>query len=287
MRARWPVAPLFARRALRSTGARMAVGILALFVLCAVAAKQLAPYDPRVQPAADTGKNQPPSRAHPFGTDGASRDVLSRLIYGARVSLGVAGSSVLLAVTVGALVGALAGFAGGWVDAAAMRLVDAVLSVPRLLLLIALVASVGPLSIGGIILLLGLTGWPVTSRIVRAEVRTLREREYVHAARATGVPEWRILAAHVLPGVIPQLIVAATLALASVIPTEASLSYLGLGLRPPTPSWGNMILEGSDDPRTWWLVLFPGLAIVATVLSVNALGDRLREAIDARQYQRR
>jgi peptide/nickel transport system permease protein len=277
LRARWPVAPLFARRALRSTGARVALAVLALLVLCAVAAPQLAPYDPREQPHADTGKNQPPSRAHPFGTDSFSRDVLSRVIYGARVSLGVAAASVALAVTLGALVGALAGFAGGWVDAVGMRLVDAVLSVPRLLLLVVLVASTGALSVGGIILLLGLTGWPVTSRIVRAEVRALREREYVHAARATGVP-----------GIVPQVIVAATLALAGVSPTEASLSFLGLGVRPPTSSWGNIILDGADRPGdTWWVVLFPGLAIVATVLAVNALGDRLREAIDARQYQRR
>jgi peptide/nickel transport system permease protein len=288
VRARWPVAPLFARRALRSTGARVALAVLALLVLCAVAAPQLAPYDPREQPHADTGKNQPPSRAHPFGTDSFSRDVLSRVIYGARVSLGVAAASVALAVTLGALVGALAGFAGGWVDAVAMRLVDAVLSVPRLLLLVVLVASTGALSVGGIILLLGLTGWPVTSRIVRAEVRALREREYVHAARATGVPEWRILFGHILPGIVPQVSVAATLALAGVIPTEASLSFLGLGVRPPTSSWGNIILDGADRPGdTWWVVLFPGLAIVSTVLAVNALGDRLREAIDARQYQRR
>ena len=287
MNSGWPRAPVFAQRALRSTGARLSLVMLVLFVLCAVAAPRLAPYDPREQPNADTGKNQPPSSAHPFGTDLYSRDVLSRVIYGARVSLGVSAASVLLAVTLGAIVGAVAGFTGGLVDAAAMRLVDAVLSVPRLLLLIVLVAFTGALSVGGIILLLGLTGWAATSRIVRAEVRALREREYVTAARAAGVPEWRILRSHILPGVIPQLIVAATLALATVIPLEAGLSFLGLGVRPPTPSWGNIIFDGSEHADAWWVVLFPGLAIVATVLAINSLGERLREAIDARQVPRK
>ena len=272
------------RATLRSTGARVALGVLALFVLCAVAAPAVAPYDPRVQPNTETEKNLAPSAAHPFGTDPYSRDVLSRVVYGARVSLGVAAASVLLAVTLGTAWGAVAGFAGGWVDAACMRVVDAVLSVPRLLLLIVLVASTGTLSVGGIILLLGLTGWPATSRIVRGEVRALREREFVLAARATGVSEWRILAAHVLPGVVPQMLVAATLAFATVIPLEAGLSFLGFGVQPPTPSWGNIIFDGAERPLdAWWLVLFPGLAIVCTVLAVNAIGDRLREGVDPRQ----
>ena len=186
-------------------------------------------------------------------------------------------------VVIGTTVGALAGFAGGWVDAVCMRMVDALLSVPRLLLLIVIVASTGQLPVAGLILLLGFTSWPGMSRIVRGEVRALRVREFVLAARAGGVPERRILVSHVLPGVVPQVLVAATLALASVIPLEAGLSYLGFGVRLPTPSWGNIIREGSDTAvETWWMVLFPGLAIVATVLAVNTLGERMRDALDPR-----
>jgi len=272
------------RRVLRSTGARVACAVLALFVIAAIAAPLVAPYDPTVHPDPVLLKNLPPSAAHPFGTDPFSRDVLSRVIFGARVSLGVAAASVLIAVSLGTALGAVAGLAGGWVDAVCMRAVDAVLSVPRLLLLIALVASTGPLPVGGIILLLGLTGWPATSRIVRAEVRALRERDFVVAARAMGVARHRILSRHLLPAVAPQVLVAATVAFASVIPLEAGLSFLGLGVRPPTPSWGSIILDGADRPaQLWWLVLFPGMAIVGVVFAVNAIGERLREAVDPRQ----
>ncbi|MFI5310653.1 MAG: ABC transporter permease [Gemmatimonadales bacterium] len=272
------------RRTLRPTSSRIAAFVLVAFVVIALAPRAFAPYDPRAQPDIVLGKDLPPSAAHPFGTDRSSRDVLSRVVFGTRVSLGVAAASVLLAVTLGAAWGAVAGFVGGWVDAVCMRVVDAVLSVPRLLLLIALVASTGALSVGGIILLLGLTGWPGMSRIVRAEVRTIRQREFVLAARALGLPEWRILVSHVVPGVLPHVLVAATLAFATVIPLEAGLSFLGLGVQEPTPSWGNMILDGADQPlQTWWVVFFPGLAIVCTVLAVNAIGDRLREVADPRQ----
>jgi len=274
------------RAALGTRGSRLAAAVLLAFVLTALGARYIAPHDPNAQPDIVLGKSLPPSAAHPLGTDQASRDVLSRVIWGAQVSLGVAAGSVLLAITLGASWGAVAGFAGGWADAVMMRVVDAVLSVPRLLLLIVLVASRPdePLSVGGIILLLGLTGWPATSRIVRAEVRALREREFVLAARAIGVPAWRILLVHVMPGVVPQILVAATLAFATVIPLEAGLAFLGLGVPTPTPSWGNIIRDGAEHPEvTWWLVFFPGLAIVCTVLAVNAIGDRLREAADPRQ----
>ena len=157
---------------------------------------------------------------------------------------------MLLALTLGAAVGAAAGWAGGWTDVVCMRLVDAVLAVPRVLLLLALVASTGPLSVGGIILLLGFTGWAGTSRLVRGEVRLLREREYVLASRATGTREWRVFFRHVLPGVVPQLLVTGTLAFASVIPLEAGLSFLGLGVQPPTASWGNIISDAAERPAT-------------------------------------
>ena len=272
------------RRMLRGTSARIALAVLGLAALVAVAAPALAPYDPREQPEVVSERNRPPSAAHPFGTDQYSRDVLSRVIWGSQVSLGVAVSSVLLAVTLGALVGAVAGFAGGWLDAILMRLVDAMLSVPRVLLLLVLVASLGSLSVSGIVLLLGLTGWPGMSRIVRSEVYSLKQREFVLAARATGVTEWRVLTRHILPALVPLLLVAATMAFASVIPLEAGLSFLGLGIQPPMASWGNIILDGADRPGdVWWVVFFPGVAIVATVLAINTLGDRLREAVDPRQ----
>jgi peptide/nickel transport system permease protein len=267
-----------------SGGVRVAFATLAFFTVCAMAARALAPHDPNAQPDIVGQRNLPPSVTNPLGTDQFSRDVLSRVIYGTRVSLGVAAASAALAVTIGAAWGAIAGFAGGVADAALMRIVDAVLSVPRVLLLIVLVATLGPPSVGAIILLLGLTGWPATSRIVRSAVLGLRRREFVLAARAMGLPEWRILTTHLFPAIVPQVTVAATLAFAAVIPLEAGLSFLGLGVRPPTPSWGNIILDGRDRPaETWWLVLFPGIAIVATVLAVNAIADWLREMNDPRQ----
>jgi peptide/nickel transport system permease protein len=263
---------------------KFAAGLLLIFMLVAVAAPVIAPYDPRATPQSETQKNMPPSLAHPFGTDEFSRDVLSRVMYGSRVSLGVAAAAVALAMTLGAAVGAAAGYAGGWTDTILMRLVDAMLSVPRVLLLIVLVASTGPLSVGGIILLLGFTGWGATSRLIRGEVMQLKERDYVLASRATGTREWRVFVTHVLPGAVPQLLVAATLALATVIPLEAGLSFLGLGVQPPTASWGNIISDAAERPGdTWWVVLFPGLAIVCTVLAVNTIGERLRQRADPRQ----
>ena len=263
---------------------KLAAAVLLIFALVAVAAPKLAPYDPRATPQSDSLKNLAPSASHPFGTDKYSRDVLSRVIYGARVSLGVAVLAVALALTLGAAIGALAGQAGGWIDIVCMRFVDAMLSVPRVLLLMVLVASTGSLSVGGIILLLGFTGWAGTSRLVRGEVRRLRERDYVLAARAAGASEWRVFTRHVLPGVVPQLLVTGTLALATVIPLEAGLSFLGLGVQPPTASWGSIISDAAERPGdTWWVVLFPGLAIVCTVLAVNTIGERLREKVDPRQ----
>ena len=265
---------------------KIAAGVLVLFVIVALAAPAIAPHDPRATPQSETQKNTAPSAAHPFGTDQYSRDVLSRVIYGARVSLGVAAAAVLLALTLGAAVGAIAGYAGGWTDVVCMRLVDAALSVPRVLLLLVIVASTGPLSVGGIIVLLGLTSWPATSRLLRAEVRLLKARDYVLASRASGTPDWRVFVNHVLPGLVPQLLVAGTLALTTVISLEAGLSFLGLGVQPPTASWGGIIGDAAERPgETWWIVLFPGLAIVCTVLAVNTIGERLRERLDPRERQ--
>lgn len=257
-------------------------GLIALIIVAAFA-PFVAPYDPSAQPDVVLEKNLPPSLEHPFGTDSYSRDVLSRVIYGSRTSLAVAGISVLVALALGTAVGAIAGFAGGNVDRWLMRGVDAVLSIPRLLLLLVIAAAFGQLSLGGLVLVLGLTGWPAMSRIVRAQVREMTALDHVLAARALGVQPSRILTRHVMPGVWPQVLVAATLAVASVIPLEAGLSFLGLGVPAPSPSWGNIMLEGYEQRlRAWWLVVFPGVAIVTTVLAVNVVGERFREALDPR-----
>jgi len=269
--------------ALRGAAARAALATVTCLVVIALTAPVLAPYDPAAQPDVVGQKNLPPSLAHPFGTDSFSRDVLSRVMHGARVSLAVAGTSVLIALALGTAVGAIAGLAGGVVDRWAMRFVDAVLSIPRVLLLLVIAAAFGQLSVGGLALVLGLTGWPGMSRLVRTQVRELMALDYVHAARVLGASPARVLLRHVLPGVVPQILVAGTLAVATVIPLEAGLSFLGLGVPTPQASWGNMILEGSLERwRAWWLVAFPALAIVITVLSVNVLGERLRDALDPR-----
>lgn len=271
------------RAALRGVAPRMAVAVLVVMIVVAIAAPVIAPYDPSAQPDVVQQQNLAPSLAHPFGTDFFSRDVLSRVIYGARTSLAVAAMSVLLALALGVAVGAVAGFAGGAADRWIMRAVDAVLSIPRLVLLLVIAAAFGQLSLGALALVLGLTGWPGMSRIVRGQVREVVALDFVLAARALGVRPAGILIRHVLPAIAPQILVSATLAVATVIPLEAGLSFLGLGVPAPAPSWGNIILEGYEQRfRAWWLIVFPGLAIVTTVLAVNVIGERLREAVDPR-----
>ena len=262
---------------------RAALALVALLVIVAVAAPVLAPADPAAQPDLVHQKNLPPSGEHFFGTDSYSRDVLSRVMYGARTSLAVAGLAVLVALAIGTTVGATAGYVGGAADRWLMRSVDALLSIPRLLVVLVIAAAFGQLSVVGLVLVLGLTGWPGMSRLVRAQVRETAALDHVVAARALGVTPARILVRHVMPAVVPQVLVVATLAVASVIPLEAGLSFLGLGVPAPAPSWGNIILEGYDARmQAWWLLVFPGAAIVLTVLSVNVLGEHLRERLDPR-----
>jgi peptide/nickel transport system permease protein len=271
-------------RAMRGAAPRIALALIAAVVLAVIAAPLFAPAAPSVMSNIIADRALAPSLTHPFGTDSYSRDVLSRVLYGGRVSLTVAALSVFVAVTLGVLWGAIAGAAGTVVDATMMRITDLLLGMPRIVLLLAIVATTGPLAPIHIALLLGFTGWAAMSRLVRSEVRSLSQRDYVIAARALGVTEWRIVTTHLLPAVFPQVIVAATLALASVIPLEASLSFIGLGVQSPTPSWGNIILEGADRPvDLWWLIVCPALAIIITVTAVNVLGERLREAVDPRQ----
>ena len=260
-------------------GWTVAAAVLAVIVLAAIAAPLLAPYDPVAQPDIVAGSTQAPSADHPMGTDQFSRDVMSRLIFGARVSLLVGILATTIAVTAGTAWGLAAGYAGGVADEIMMRLVDALMSIPRVLLVLALVALWGRMSTSGLILLLGLTGWFELSRLVRAEVLAARQADYVASARALGAHDFRIAVRHVLPNVLPPIIVFATIGLGNVIVLEAGLSYLGFGVQPPVASWGNMIRDGSELMTSgWWISLFPGLAIVATVVAVNALGDGLRQA---------
>jgi peptide/nickel transport system permease protein len=260
--------------------ARAAIAVLGCAALAAMLAPFIAPFDPTFQPDPVALRLSPPTWHHPLGTDVYSRDVLSRLLFGARVSLGVAVGAMLLSATLGTLLGALAAVGGGWLDWFVSALVDVLLAVPRLLVVIALVATFGTLSPFWLVVLLGGSGWLATARIVRAEMRDHQQREYILAARALGASRWRITWRHLLPAVAPQILVAAALALGAVIPLEAALSFVGLGVQAPLPSWGNILLEGSDYlTSAWWLVVFPVAAITGTVGAVFLLADRMRAAI--------
>ena len=267
------------RQATRTPRGRWSLAALALVVIAAVLLPPFLP-DPAAQPCI-VCRAEGPSLQHLFGTDDLSRDIFARVIYGARISLGVAGLSVLVSMTIGATVGLLAGFFGGWVDTALMRFVDGALAVPRLFLLLVLLAVLESVPVGVMILVLGTTGWLGTSRLVRGEVLRIREDAYVHAARALGAGRRRIILRHLLPNAFGPLLVAATLAVGDVILLEAGLGFLGVGIRPPTPSWGAMILGARSTFITApWTSIFPGLAIMLTVLAVNLLGDAFRDAFD-------
>jgi peptide/nickel transport system permease protein len=249
----------------------------------ALCAPWIAPYSPSAQLDIVELRSLPPSLAHPFGTDPYSRDVLSRVIYGARVSLGIAFLATAVALVVGTLYGAIAGYVGGVVDTIMMRAVDAMLAIPRVLLVIVVVALWQTPSTWVLVIILGSTGWYTLSRRVRAQVLAQRNQEYVMAAEALGSPQSRILLRHILPNVAPTIIVAAALSVGQVIVLEAGLSYLGLGVQPPDASWGNIIQDGADRIRSlWWMSVFPGLFIVIAAVAFNALGEALREALDPR-----
>ena len=262
--------------------------VLLLLVLMAVAAPLVAPYDPGHQHDILRLRNLAPSATYPLGTDLHSRDVLSRLIYGARVSLSLAFLSVTMAVIVGTAYGAAAGYVGGRVDSFMMRLVDALLAIPRVLLLIAVATLWNGIGLAGLVLLLGFTGWFGVSRLVRTIVLSAREDDFVTAARALGATDTRILARHILPQAVSPVLVAATLAIGNVVVIEAGLSYLGIGVHEPVASWGSVFQLGMDDfPSTWWAPLFAGLALVVTVLAVNLVADGLRQALSTRQLPAR
>ena len=268
---------------LRHWTARGALAVVSLLVVAAIVGP-LFLGDGSSQPDIVALKNMPPSWAHPLGTDQYSRDLLARVLSGARVSLAVALLSVLVSMTVGTAYGLIAGYAGGRVDGFMMRLLDGFLSIPRVLLLIAVLTLRSQVPLAGLILLIGATGWFGLSRLVRAETLAARRLDYVEAARALGTSNTRILWRHILPNVAAPVIVTATLAIGNVISLEAGLSYLGVGAREPQASWGSIFFEGVQFfAGNWWVVVFPGIAIVVTVLAFNVLGDALRDVLDPRQ----
>ena len=272
------------RRFLRHPTATAGVFILVFFITTALAASLVAPYAPAEQIDPVHLQNQPPSIRFPLGTDVYSRDVWSRLVYGARLSLGIGTIAMLVAVTVGAGVGAAAGYWRGGIDAVLMRSVDVGLAMPRMFVLLMAVALWERLPLAVLVLLIGLTGWFGTSRLVRAEVLGLREREFVAAARAVGAGPTRVIFRHVLPNAAAPIIVSAALGIGNVILLEAGLSYLGLGVPSPLPSWGSIIYDGQPYIATApWTAGFPGLAIALVVLALNAVGDGLRDALDPRK----
>lgn len=264
------------------------MGGIILLVVCgsAILADYLAPHEPNKQRL--VARFTPPAWAqggsalYPLGTDNVGRDMLSRIIHGSRISLVVGFAAVGVSMLIGVTLGLLSGFLGGRVDATIMALVDLMLAFPQLILAFAIAAVLGP-GIGNIILVIGLTGWERYARVVRAEVLALREREFVQAARAIGVPTAKIIFGHILPNTFSSVIVLATLQTAQAILAEATLSFLGLGTGRTYPSWGQMIALGRDYITiAWWLSTFPGIAILLTVLAINLIGDRIRDLLDPR-----
>jgi peptide/nickel transport system permease protein len=257
------------------------LAVLSLLVVTAVLGEALAPYDENEVDV--VGRLAPPSLEHPFGTDELGRDVLSRVLVAARISLLVAVVSVAIALVVGVVLGLVAGFYGRWVDDAVMRLMDMLFAFPAILLAIAILAVLGP-GVVNVMIAIGIVYTPIFARVTRASVLSVREEVYVRAARSLGVGDLRLLRLHVLPNVLAPIIVQTSLSLAFAILSEAALSFLGLGVQPPDPSWGRMLLEGRGFvQQAWWMGVFPGAAIFLTVLSFNVVGDALRDALDPRQ----
>jgi peptide/nickel transport system permease protein len=271
-------------RALRRNQLALAGGVVVVFVaVLALLAPVIAPMDPN-RPDVRKILDSPSSR-HPLGTDQLGRDVLSRMLYGARVSLAVGFVSVGIATVIGIALGSAAGYHGGTVDAMVMRLVDLMLVFPRFFLLLAVLGFLRP-SIWTIMAVIGLTGWMSVARLVRAEFLSLREREFVLWSQSIGASAFRIIWRHILPNAIAPVLVAITLGVPAAILAESGLSFLGLGVQPPHATWGNILSEGKDAIEIgWWLSVYPGLAILVTVLSYNLLGEGIRDALDPRLRQ--
>ncbi|WNV75975.1 ABC transporter permease [Geodermatophilus sp. DSM 44513] len=265
----------------RNPTAATAAALLLLVVLVAVFDEAVAPAGANDISVED--RLQPPSLQHPFGTDDLGRDILSRVVLGASVSLRVGFLAVGIALVVGSLIGLLAGFYGRWVDDVLMRVMDVLFAFPAVLLAIAILAVRGP-GAGNTALAIGVVYVPIFARVTRASVLGVREEVYVRASRSVGASDWRLLTRHVLPNAAPPIIVQTSISLAFAVLAEAALSFLGLGTQPPDPSWGLMLAEGRGFiDLAWWLAFFPGMAIFLTVLCFNLLGDGLRDVLDPRQ----
>jgi len=253
--------------------------ILSLTVVAAIA-PVIAPFNPNEQDILH--RLEPPSGKHLLGTDDLGRDLLSRIIYGTRVSLLVGFVAVGIAIIIGTVLGLLSGYFGGGLDSLIMRFVDITLCFPTFFLILMVIAFLEP-NIWNVMVVIGLTGWPGLTRLVRGECLSVREREFVQAAKALGLSNRRVMFIHILPNVMAPILVAATLGIGGAILTESALSFLGLGVQPPTPSWGNILTAGKDYITVaWWLSLYPGLAILVTVLAYNLLGEGLRDVLDPR-----
>jgi len=274
------------RRLVRRRTALFGMLVVLAVMLAAVVAPLVAPFDPLEQDIGqrlrEPGWQDAQGRVHPLGTDHLGRDILSRIVFGSRIALVVGLAAVVISGVLGMVIGLVAGYFGGRMDDSLMRLADVQLAFPFILLAIAIIGVLGP-SLQNIIIVIGVSSWVVYARVVRGEVLSIREREYVHAAVALGARHWRVLVTHVLPNTFTPWLVVATLDMARVIVIESALSFLGLGVQPPTPTWGGMLADGRVYLSTaWWLATFPGLAILITVLGINLFGDGLRDTLDPR-----
>jgi peptide/nickel transport system permease protein len=254
--------------------------IVGFLFFVSFAAPIIAPYDYKVIDVSSI--LMPPSLTHWFGTDDLGRDLLSRIIWGSRISLAVGFVAVGISTAIGILLGSVAGYYGRWAESVIMRFVDMVLCFPSFFLILTVIAFVGP-SIWNIMIIIGLTSWMGVARLVRAEFLSLKQREFVLSAKASGASDLRIIFIHILPNAMAPVFVSAILGVASAVLVEGALSFLGLGVQPPTPSWGNILTSGKDNIEiAWWLSVYPGLAILITVLGYNLLGEGIRDALDPR-----
>jgi peptide/nickel transport system permease protein len=279
--ARRSAAALLWRRLSRNVMSLAALGVLAVVALSALAAPVLLPYDPDAPDAERT--LEPPGRRHWLGTDLYGRDQLTRIVYAGRVDLLVAIEATAIALSLGAVLGAVSGYRGGWIDQVLMRIVDTIQAFPSFILAMGIAAALGN-SVTNIVIAIAITHVPIYGRLIRGEMLRIRETEYAEAARTVGNRQRRIIFYHLLPNCFPPVVVQATLAMGFAILTVAALSYIGLGIRPPTSEWGAMTAEGASYivSGEWWIFAFPGMAIMATVLSFNLLGDALRDVLDPR-----
>jgi len=275
---------IYIRRILDNKLVLIGSSVILALILIAIFAPFFAPYDPVEQNLIE--RLQSPSSKHIFGTDDLGRDVLSRMIYGTRVSMSVGFVAVSITVIIGTILGLLAGYSGKISDNIIMRFVDIMLCFPSFFLILMVIAFLGP-SIYNIMIVIGLTSWSGLARLVRGEVLSIKEREFIYSAEISGLSGMRIMFVHILPNVIGPIVVSATLGIAGAILSEAALSFLGLGVQPPTASWGNILTSGKDYLHiAWWLSLFPGLALLLTILSFNLAGEGLRDVFDPKVWGR-